>query len=1147
MKENNYHIPQNLSQLLKKKILGRDFDGAQTVREEDASNQFQLFEVMIGETINAIYDDFIWYTSSIQGDGGIDFYGEKIARDLPFNWKSPPLIIYGQVKYRSGAIRKSEIENATKAIIDYHRENTLQKKSIYEIIHVIKSSKLIDISYGETVSVSNIDTRHYILNIINAEDFFKIWILNKDFLRKILPNSLSTEEYKIITGFFNGIKYGWSELIETTISVDYNQSIERTFMCNITFKNKIYISTEFIIKLVPSKGNVLNVVQPVKLLSAEGLRIKILKSYNLQIHFLPTVLGHASLGVLQVFDTDMNLLFQNELGAVDVDSRFNPTYFSAPNSSISEEIKKEFFNESDKLAIYSLTGEGGIGKSTFVNDITVFGANHGFKTINYEHLCKLIDDNMVLVELFLYVIGIDDLDFLTLEDKMQQVKKFFGVYFNDDWEHQLKNFLNTGYYTNLNILIDCWLSALLLVTDKQPIFIHLSNLHWSSPNLIIFFNSLVKALRNKSSYFNKKVIIIFEGRTSEIIYDDFKRHIPHEWIDFTQNGYTKNINLTKWSDEDSRIYVTSLFKHENLVDFQKQNIIKVIDKIVKNSSGNPMHINELVRHLIEVNCLALDETGYIRILNFESEKLISKTLLDIIKLRLSYFAEKYSEVMDYIILYLNAEECDSLSISKIILSKLENMYDVRSLFREMEFVFVEGSIIKVSHEHYRNALKTLKISNDKNAFSLLQCAQEKGILLSPISKNRLLLMTKVPEYQIIAKNIINLFREGEDAHTKYTLLMLLYQIPDNVLDSVHFPRYCLLSNLQEASMNLGDWNTAIGYIEQIKSTNDNSAEYMLCCAKAQLALSNIYGIKLDLYRAINEAEDAIKTVEFFLENQRNLSEKEVFQFSRILSLLYNRLAIEFYMSGQREKAEDIDLKALIIALESNDQYVENHIKYENGVRLLHKNTEDAKEMIREAKENISIPVGFLVRQEKDLINADYLMAKLLCAENNDNKYIKEIYNESHKLCKELSTTQEPFESALAHTICAITCILCQEYSRALECFYIAVTMSERASIDSFIWKSYLNIAQLYLLLASTTNYIDYKKDAVFYASEVKHIIKRGLLKNLDLSSNVEKVFNYPLNIAQSIINGTKVVNNEVEKKTCALHVDYKSFSFFMLD
>ena len=378
------------------------------------------------------------------------------------------------------------------------------------------------------------------------------------------------------------------------------------------------------------------------------------------------------------------------------------------------------------------------------------------------------------------------------------------------------------------------------------------------------------------------------------------------------------------------------------------------------------------------------------------------------------------------------------------------------------------------------------------------------------------------------------------------MLLLLNKIPDDILNTLEFPRYQLLYSLQQACTTLGDWNNAINYIEQIKELDLITDDFILIKAKAQLALSNIYGIKLDYYNAIEEAETSIKDFERYLEvNLKSFCEQKKFLFNRTLAMLYNRLAIEYYMSGQREKAEIIDAKALKISQRNKDDYTKNHIKYEKGVRLLHDKPQKAKLKIQEAKSNIILPDNFLDRHEMDLIKADLLMAKLICAKLDNNKAIKRIYSDSYTLSNEISTNQEPFESILLHSILGICCILREEYDFALKNFFVAATIAEKSSLESLLWKSYLNIAQLYSLLP--TDKEKYKNSAVFYAWESKKIIEQGISKNHQLKSIIESIFELPKCIIDSIINCKELNPTEKARKECALHIFHKDCYFFLLD
>lgn len=1144
MNNNSFEISTELSNLFQKKFDGKDFLNSQTISNDHATDKFQLFEVLVSETINLIYNDYVWYTSPIQGDGGVDFYGEKAARELPFDWKNPSLIIYGQVKFRSKAFRKDEIDKATQNIISYHRNNSIQKKSIFEIIHVIRSAKLVDISYAEYVEISNIDSRHYTLHIINADDFIKLWSLNIDFFKKLLPNSISIKDSTLIIDFLKSTRFCLPQILQTEFFLNSEPSVYRCFNCHFEILNKTQIPLEIKIKLIPENNSYVNLVEPTQLLSPQGLKVRVLNKFSLPLGFLPLKNGNISLGALQVYDSYNNLLAEKKLGSVIVNNKFNPSYFSVPNNKINNDLRKALFN-SESILLYSFTGEGGIGKSTLIKDVMVFSVNHGYRTIEIEHTCNLINDVCFLNELFLSIIEQDEHLLSSINEKINSVKMFFGAYFDPEWDLQLKLFFEGKESTNLAALIDCWLTALLLATDQQPLFIHLSNLHWSSPELIAFISSLIKITKTKKSLFNNKLIIVFEGRTSELICVDSKKIVPYEWNSFVKGNLIQNVRLKNWSSKDSRIYVESFFGFDE-TNIQNQFKETIIKEIIKNSSGNPMHINEVINHLISLNCLSYDNTGKLSVQNPKVDYSISETLMDVVNLRINYFVKKYNDVIDCLIIYLNVEDCDLASVSNALYQILKEQYDIKNLFDEMGFVKICNNQLLFSHEHYRNAIKEHSIGNNQNLSTLLNYLNEQNISLSQVTACRLELMKINPDFKSAAVGLVEALGKEDNIHQKYSLLLLLNKIPDDILNTVGFPKYQLLYNLQQACTTLGDWNNAIDYIEQIKELNLLADDFILIKAKSQLALSNIYGIKLHFYNAIEEAETSIEDFERYLEiNSKYFCEQKKFLFYRTLSLLYNRLAIEYYMSGQRAKAEIIDAKALKISQRNKDDYTKNHIKYEKGVRLLHDKPQKAKLKIQEAKSNIILPNNFLDRHEMDLIKADLLMARLLCAKLDNNNVIKNIYSDSYKLSNEISTNQEPFESILLHSILGICCVLKEEYDFALKNFFIAATIAEKSSLESLLWKSYLNIAQLYYLLS--TNKDTYKNSAVFYALESKHIIEQGIFQNPQLKSNMESIFELPKSIANSIINCKNFNPTEKARKECALHVFYKGCYFFLLD
>lgn len=62
--------------LLLKNKKGTEFVNARTISETDRDKKFQVFEVLITETLAIIDPETEWHSLPVQGDEGVDFIGE---------------------------------------------------------------------------------------------------------------------------------------------------------------------------------------------------------------------------------------------------------------------------------------------------------------------------------------------------------------------------------------------------------------------------------------------------------------------------------------------------------------------------------------------------------------------------------------------------------------------------------------------------------------------------------------------------------------------------------------------------------------------------------------------------------------------------------------------------------------------------------------------------------------------------------------------------------------------------------------------------------------------------------------------------------------------------------------------------------------
>ena len=88
--------------LLLKNKKGTEFVNARTISETDRDKKFQVFEVLITETLAIIDPETEWHSLPVQGDEGVDFIGEIQPIQVPYIISRPPEVVLGQIKRRKG-------------------------------------------------------------------------------------------------------------------------------------------------------------------------------------------------------------------------------------------------------------------------------------------------------------------------------------------------------------------------------------------------------------------------------------------------------------------------------------------------------------------------------------------------------------------------------------------------------------------------------------------------------------------------------------------------------------------------------------------------------------------------------------------------------------------------------------------------------------------------------------------------------------------------------------------------------------------------------------------------------------------------------------------------------------------------------------
>ncbi len=1139
---------------LLQKVKGKYFPNASTLREEDAEKDFQVFEVLVSETIGSIYSNYHWHTTPANGDGGVDFWGEQPARPMPEPFQMPPLIIYGQVKRKQSRFRQEDFINSTNKMIRYYYKTDLQKRSLYQLIHVISSDFPFQQELKQEFEYK--DSLYYVITTIDAKEMFHIWARAPTFLRHILPTcQLNIERERFIetvAALYSEQKHAYG----IDISVQAPVFCGRPFEVIVTLMSQVQFPTQLLAKWIPDSQASIYLVSPQGLLERyNGFPILLLRNYRLTLQCKSAIPGTQNLGYLHIKTRFGGDIEEIPLGKVEVKCALAPAYFELPNLNPDKLLRSELDGQNTSMSFYSLVGEGGIGKTTLLQELSNYAVNCGYRCIAVEHPCELTDEADFWWQLFRQLIGPIGATLSFTEMMVEELRAVMGAYYRESWTTALQELFQTGSLQQLGELMECWLCLSIIAADSGPLFIWFSNMHWCSPGAIDLFRRYLKDLQRNQSFFNHKIVIVFEGRTEEALNASTSGAIPYEWLNFQKNPIFKEIRLGKWTKAQCRQYIDALLVREEAGQVELEQCIRIRQFLLARGNGNPMHINELIRFLKQQGNLEYRDDGRLRVNSSIVAVPMDGKLLDIIRRRAAYYRRALPELSDFLILGAHLVDWPAFQQYAACFRR-QSSDDLDSILEEMGFVKmdrVSGSFSFV-HEHYKTVFLQMSLFDDSSVHKCLQWAKEAGINVPAQIECRLRLLCQNVRYPEICGRLLTGLLEANGDLAYFEILQLLERIPRDILETNGMPAHRLYRLLMSACMEMGNWETAERYVHALKEMEDDSPAYQIDALFARKYLSNNYSFRMKFDCAQEECEDAVTELEHYLLQSPPMTPEEKRALTRELCLLRNRLSIIYYLSGNHEDAIAMDHTAMKIACEENDLYVKYHIQYEQGLRDLRDNPERGLALIQEAYLRLPQVEQLLGTQEIDLVRADYLMAQLKSASMDGifpKELLIEVKRDAAEGCRRLSISREHVESLMHHAIYAIVSVIEGQLQEAIRYFQAAAEIAYRASLVHMIWKMHLNIAQCYCLLLRNQEgdlAEEYRRNIHFHAQETVTVLEGALQENIRLRSSFQTVLEYPLALARQFVDGVSEPHlSGLSTDYCGIHIQYQAYAFFILD
>ena len=1115
--------------VLLQSVKGDKFNNATTIT--DKSKKYQVFEVLIAETLACIQPEMNWQVTVGSSDGGVDLIATSITNyQIPFTNKNVEQIILGQIKRRSGGYRYDDFRNDIISANDYYKSYYIaQGKSLLELLFVISTDNENNVKNLERNLANSQENKNPItllagisspIHIIDAEEIIKYWKYNFSFACNLISKFASVEDITLFKKYLNKVA---DTYIQLSVSETKTANIGEIVDVPICIKTaSIDIPLRLTVTWTPDKtsSNIIQLITPIELLKKEsGLSIELTNEYHLSVSFRALQEGAWDLGCITILAGDSRIVENFPLGTIQFLRKLNPVFQKAPNCDISKELYTLLTNTKEKYVCSIVTGSGGVGKSFLVNEIILLLSNQDYTCIRLEHLHSFMSNGDFLRRLICELLSLQ-LHIPCFFDKAHEslIRCLKGFYI-DEWDEDIHKFFYTNEQFSLDIISNLLVSLIIKISMKKPLLIWLSNLHWlTEPDSTIILKAS-QMLENNRNFLPFHVRIILEGRKDEVLIHQHQIYFPQVWENLQLKIKAKEYILKLWEKDTTDEFITSLLnlsKRGNDYKLYKD----LSQNLLKYFSGVPMHITEQLRYLLQQGKLSLDSDGQLFIEDPNWKNLFSSDLKELIQNRLIYFTKKYPEYASWLILYAKFSANSSNNLKQIIIKNIKKLNILaEEIALDSDFFKLSDNSIKFQHEYYAEILKNMPISDESILNVLLNwflCQHDLSIG-DLLCKIKLLQFMDNPDYELLVSDAVKILTESSDDTILLSVYLILTLVPELYLEKNNLSHYFINYQLSQLTMRLGSYERAKEYLKNILILCKSETEYTYYCAMAYQQLSNIESVKFNLSSAIEYAQNGIISIQNCDDSQiyTNLDDAEI--------MLLSRQSINYAFSGDWNAAMHYQKMAVRKLLKVHKPYITIRIAYERCGLLLHKSLKTnicRLNALYEWAKNIED----MYPTELYLIKSMELVGRLMLFQN-DNAQILMIQKESKQLETLLINKKSNYIICLNYLILGSCSLLLENaIDTALLYFFKALESGLDSYREEMLWKCYVNIAQLYY-------YSNEYDKALKYAEKGRHIITDTIQKNSDQCEELTKIYRLPIHILK-LINGHNSITKHSVTPSC---------------
>jgi hypothetical protein len=912
---------------------------------DTSGKKYQLFEVVFTKLVSLINTSAKWKVTPIQGDNGIDFFGEQHIFELKEMELSASIKIGGQCKRRG--FPEDPVKSLSGDIV--YMLNELNP--VYVIIGF--AGEVSELNAERTVKIfTERFQRPFYLFSIKEIDF----LIRRFFtqIKPIIVDGLSAPDAKQLIDHFET-----SQPTKTTFELKYSVDKRETCLTGDPFRVVVQVESSLFLSQkmkfwwrrpgYDDKHNII-LIRPagadsdsgIDIIPHEGLRACI------ELKFVSYVIGSQDLGEIVVFSEE-EIMTTIPLGIVKQEDDYKPRFywgaFESERIVFTDLINKVFAGSVKTMAI---NGEGGSGKSRLCFELGTFAEQNGAEFFAIAHVKNYERPYKILGDLLLALIPDYNQE---VESPYLFVKKRLG-YLNQELAQNVSSTLSLLFdYVSedqekvfeMERFIQCLIVLSLNTLREKKLVIHFSDLHWCHSSILTIISEYITRLKKFSSSYQTKILFLFEGRYHEKSIALSKSAYEYDTVtfeEFVDRFCDENILIKPLSQENSLHFLENLFENRQsnfsrvsteLIPHQS----RLIQEILKYGAGNPFHMIEQIKLLINKNIVIKNErTGLLFLINqIDRNYEVPKKVEDLIAARFEFISANKKSIANLLFcLTLISDEInyDLFCKLKAGLAPEMSMQAIRD-FEIVRIPFSKSGIIKFRHENYYSVIRNLDFSPsivDKGAGIYYEWYDNLKNQTADVLFHKSLILLQTSRLQSDVEKIYELLEDSYNLAQKNFQEQLCQRIIAHVLqvsEMIHYEsdedaiinKMKWKQKLANILLHTGNWIdasrlleeslTLVNKIDLSDSRNKEDLEYAAYLNITQLA--NSYINQLKTHKSIGILEEHMD----YISGKLLLMKAESPQSERWWELVItanNRLGVAYWHDGNYSLALEVLKEAL---------------------------------------------------------------------------------------------------------------------------------------------------------------------------------------------------------------------------------------------